>query len=246
MEENRHRGLADREFELGDTGVFDGERYFDVVVEYAKAAPGDIVIRITVTNRGPDAAAVHLFPTLWFRNQWTWGAAHDGVETKPSLRVVAPGRVVATHPDLGEYEFSYEASGAAPLFTENETNQQRLYGQSNAGPFVKDGFHATVIGGDEGATNAETGTKFSPHVRMELGAGGSCDHWYRLTEKSIAAAGGPADLAEVLRVRREEADAFYASMAPRDEAAATVARQGYSGMVWSKQFYLHPNGQIPA
>ncbi len=237
LAENRRRGLADREFELGDTGVFGDERYFDVVVEYAKAAPGDIVIRITVTNRGPDSAPLHLIPTVWFRNQWTWGAAHDGVETKPSLRMEAPGRVAASHPTLGDYEFTYEDSDAAPLFTENETNTERLYGQANAGPFVKDGFHRRVIGGDATATNARGGTKFSPHLRIELGGGESSEHWFRLTEKSVVPTAAEQDPADVLRLRREEADAFYASFLPKDREAAGVARQGYAGLVWSKQFY---------
>ncbi len=236
--ENARRGLRDREFELADTGVFDDERYFDVVAEYAKAAPDDIAIRITVTNRGPDPAPYHLLPTLWFRNQWTWGEAHEGIGEKPTLTLTEPGQVAAHHPKLGDFTFRYEDAEAPPLFTENETNVERLYGQPNATPFVKDGFHATVIHGDPTATNATTGTKFAPHLTATLAPGESRTHHLRLTASTNNQQ--PITNNNTLFTRRsQEADTFHSAITPPtlDAAARAIIRQGYAGLVWSKQFY---------
>ncbi len=256
IEENARRGLHEREFELGDTGIFDNERYFDVAAEYAKAAPDDIAISITITNRGPDPAPYHLLPTLWFRNQWTWNAAHESLSTKPTLELERPGDVAVSHPDLGDFTFHYEDTDAPPLFTENETNTSRLYGQPNATPFVKDGFHDAVIHGDTTATHPTSGTKFAPHLTATLAPGESRSHHLRLTRRPASHqstqpdqrsdAGSPASprasalsIEKVLTTRRAECDAFHAAIAPSDLSAdaRSVTRQGYAGLVWSKQFY---------
>ncbi len=240
--ENRARGLKDREFELTDVGVFDEDRYFDVLVEYAKKSPADIAIRITITNRGPDPAPYHLLPTIWFRNQWTWEAAHEGLDSKPVLRLTAPGQVAAHHPKLGDYSFAYADSEAPPLFTENETNLTRLYGGTNATPFVKDGFHDTVIHGDLTATNSSSGTKFAPHLTATLAPGQSRTHHLRLTgspapEQRLSPTQLPDLNSQLFAQRLTECDAFHASLAPVDQAAAQITRQGYAGLIWTKQFY---------
>jgi hypothetical protein len=171
--ENQRRTRAQREYELSDTGVFDGERYFDVDVTYAKAAPDDICIEITVCNRGPDAAPLHVLPTLWFRNTWSWGATDDDdVTTKPTIRGVSDTRVRAEHPTLGAFWFDVEEAPERWLFTENETNAARLFGAANASPQVKDGFHAAVVEGRADAVNPErVGTKCAPHRVMTLAGG---------------------------------------------------------------------------
>ncbi len=239
VSENRKRGLADREFELADTGIFDDERYFDVTAEYAKAAPDDIAIRITITNRGPDPAPIHLLPTLWFRNQWTWGADHDGLTEKPTLRLVTPGHVAASHPRLGDYAFTYEDTDSPPLFTENETNLTRLYGGTNASPFAKDGFHDTVIHGDATTTNSTSGTKFAPHLRFTLAPGESTTHHLRLTGGEAARHSHQPSTKnhQLFAIRAAESEEFHHTFAPRHAAAALITRQGYAGLVWSKQFY---------
>ena len=142
IETNRRRSREEFEYELLDTGIFDDDRYFDVFVEYAKEGPEDILVRITVHNRGPEAARLRVLPTLWFRNTWSWGED----ERKPSLREAGPGVIQATHPELGEYWLHCDGAPEL-LFTENESNAQRLWGQPNASPYVKDAFHAYVIAG---------------------------------------------------------------------------------------------------
>src|SRR5262245_26793804 len=166
IDENRRRGKDAGEFELVDTGVFDGGRYFDVFAEYAKASANDILIRVTVHNRGPDAAALHLLPTLWFRNTWSWGRTGEGYWPKPRLARGRErlGEVVAEHACLGRYRLSVGPSpnGSRPplLFTENETNSRRLFGSDGSSPFVKDAFHEHVIHGRTEVVNPEgAGTK---------------------------------------------------------------------------------------
>ena len=167
------------EYELLDTGVFDEDRYFDVVVEYAKAAPDDLLIEITAFNRGPEAATLHLLPTLWFRNTWSWG---DDAP-RPSLAQAADvaGAVRAEHPELGEWRWRADTS-AELLFCENETNNQRLFGGVNASPYVKDGVNDFVVGGVRDAVNpARTGTKAAAHHVLEIGAGESASIRVRLS-----------------------------------------------------------------
>ncbi|MEU5000507.1 glucosidase [Streptomyces sp. NPDC021622] len=235
---NRARGRQEFEYELLDTGIFDDDRYFDVTVEYAKAAPDDILIQITAENRGPEEAPLHLLPTLWFRNTWSWS---DGTN-KPEMTAVTGGKgtsvIRTTHGELGSHELHFE--GDVPLlFTENETNHERLFGSANASPYVKDGIGRCVVDGESGAVNPErTGTKAAAHYTLTVPAGGSSSVRLRL-----APAGTDISLTRgfdtVLRDRRKEADAFYAALTPPSlgEDEARVLRQALAGMLWSKQYY---------
>src|SRR3954454_1812701 len=180
VETNRGRSREDFEYELLDTGVFDANRYFDVFVEYAKGDPEDMLVRITVHNRGPEAAELHLLPTLWFRNTWSW----DKDTAKPSLRQSADGTILASQAQLGDRTLHCEGSPEL-LFTENETNATRLWGQPNAtSPYVKDAFHDYVVSGKHDAVNpAQRGTKAAAHYCLEVPAGGSKVVRLRLTTK---------------------------------------------------------------
>ncbi|HVU24215.1 MAG TPA: hypothetical protein VHE13_08830, partial [Opitutus sp.] len=249
--ENRRRGRNEPEFELLDTGVFDGNRYFDVFAEYAKAAPDDICIKVTVANRGPDAARLHVLPTLWFRNTWSWGCRHEGCEVKPRMQAVGDAQVQCDHPSLGRFIWELENAGTL-LFTENETNAARLFGATNASPFVRDAFHEHVVGGRGAAVNpARTGTKCAAHRVLELGAGEQHVWRLRLRAADDAPRGRPAFGAEFEKVfaeRRREADEFYADLrgvgasketqAPfgggklaRTDEAERVLRQAYGGLL---------------
>ena len=169
VETNGRRSRDEMEYELLDTGVFAEDRYFDVFVEYAKASAEDVLIKISVHNRGPEAAPLHLLPTLWFRNTWSWGRTVP----KPVLSQVDGQQIHAFHPELGDYTLHYEGK-AQPLFTENESNASRLWGQPNPSPYVKDAFHEFVIGGQKDAVNpARSGTKAAAHYRLDVPAGGS-------------------------------------------------------------------------
>ncbi len=172
--ENRARTRRDPEFELADTGIFDGGRLFDVQVEYAKAAPDDILVRISVDNLGPEAATLHLLPTLWFRNTWSWGRDDDEYPARPAITSNGPAALEAVHPTLGRFTL---VAGAGPdgrlpelLFTDNETNTERLFGKPNQAPFVKDAFHDRVVGGRESAVNPAG----SGHERRRLGTASRC------------------------------------------------------------------------
>src|SRR5271157_3194590 len=169
IETNRRRSREEMEYELLDTGVFNDDRYFDVFVEYAKADPEDVLIKISVHNRGPEAAQIHVLPTLWFRNTWSWGDD----ETKPLLGQVDREQIHASHPQLGEYTLQCEGA-AELLFTENESNAGRLWGQPNSSPYVKDAFHEYVVSGKREAVNpARTGTKAAAHYVLDVPAGQS-------------------------------------------------------------------------
>jgi len=244
---NRERGKADPEFELLDTGVFEGNRYFDVQAEYAKADADDILIRITVANRGPEAATIHLLPTLWFRNTWSWGREGEGYWPKPALRRGGPMRIEADHQSLGRYllEAGTVAGAPAPtlLFTDNETNVARLFNVPNAQPYVKDAFHRYVVQGERDAVNpAESGTKAAVHYVLAIPAGEARVVQLRLRQRATSpedAFGAGFDRVFDARVR--EADEFYAERIP---AAATederrVMRQGYAGLLWTKQFFYY-------
>ena len=237
IDENRRRGRSEPEYELADTGVFDEDRFFDLQVEYAKAAPDDILVRITATNRGPDGAALHLLPTLWFRNTWSWGRHH----ARPTLAAagsIAGGKVVrADHPQLGEYHL---VAGGSPslLFTDNESNAQHLWGVANPWPYVKDGIDAAVVGGLPDRVNPEAiGTKMAAHYRLTLAAGASEVILLRLNKGAAQSPVPDADA--VFTTRIAEADAFYATLAGEtltpDEAL--VQRQACAGLIWSKQWY---------
>ena len=233
LETNRRRSRQEMEYELLDTGAFDGDRYFDVFVEYAKADPEDILVRITVHNRGPETAELHLLPTLWFRNTWSW----DGNAPKPTLRQVGERAVLASHERLGARTLSCEGNPEL-LFTENESNATRLWGQANSSPYVKDAFHAYLISGVREAVNrAKTGTKAAAHYRLEVPAGGSKAVRLRLSEKPAAQPFDQFDA--ILAARLADADEFYNRIAPHslNEDERRVYRQALAGMLWGKQYY---------
>jgi mannosylglycerate hydrolase MGH1-like protein len=245
IETNRRRGKQEFEYELLDTGVFDQDRYFDVFVEYAKASPEDILIQITVANRGPEPATLHLLPTIWFRNVWSWG----GEAVRPVLRQAAGeagGVIAVSHPELGERRLHAEGA-AALLFTENETNHERLFNSPNRTPYVKDGVDSYIVHGRQEAVNPEkTGTKASAHYPLTVGAGESRTIRLRLCEAPAASAPkkpGPfgSDFDAVMKTRRQEADEFYATVIPPslNADATNVMRQALAGMLWSKQFYYY-------
>jgi hypothetical protein len=233
VEENRRRGRQDPEFELLDTGVFDDDRYFDVLVEYAKASPDDLLMRITVHNRGPDAATIDLLPQLWFRNTWSW---NNGA--KPGLSL-ADGAVVAHHERLGEYRLHVEG-GPELLFTDNETNTARVFGvQGSHGPF-KDAFHEYLIAGHaEAIRQAPKGTKVAVHERREIAPGATAQMRLRLTSRG---ADTPFDdFDALLEQRRAEADAFYAVLHAglTDPDARNIQRQAFAGMIWTQQLFQY-------
>ena len=237
--DNRQRGLNAPECELLDTGIFNDNRYFDVTVEYAKADANDILIRLTIANRGSEKATLHLLPTLWFRNTWSWGAVPDEITTKPSMRLQQGGLAHVQHDGLGEFIFAYEGE-ATPLFTDNETNNVRLFGQKNGTAFVKDAFHERVIHGKTDATNsANVGTKFAPHYVIELHAGEERIVRLRLSTTDEVLNEPFAEFDNIFYQRILEEEEFFAAITPPgvDEAAKNVARQGYAGLLWSKQFY---------
>jgi hypothetical protein len=242
LRNNRARGRDALEYELLDTGVFDDDRYFDVFVEYAKASPEDLLVQVTVHNRGPADAELHLLPTLWFRNVWAWGGGAE----RPALREVAgsppQSLVEASHPTLGVRHL-YCAGQPRLLFTENETNAERLFGAPNSAPFVKDGINDFVVRGRGEAINPERqGTKVAAHYPLSVPAGGSRTVQLRLSDVAPVALGEGAfgrAYEEAMRARRAEADAFYAAVIPKalGADAASVMRQALAGMLWSKQFY---------
>jgi hypothetical protein len=240
IDENRHRGKDQPEFELKDAGVFDANRYFDVQAEYAKASEDDILIRIVVTNHGPDSASLDLLPQLWFRNSWSWGCRHEGCGVRPSIQLEAPNQVIASHPTLGRYRLT-AAAGAEWLFTENESNAELLWGASNASPFVKDAFHRRVVRGEREACNpAQRGTKVAAWFQLTLEPGASRELRLRLSPVELKSRTPLGDEFEKLFTQRiAEADRFYAELLPEgmtnDERL--VARQAYAGLLWSKQFY---------
>jgi hypothetical protein len=242
---NRQRGRHDFEYELLDTGAFDDHRYFDVFVEYAKASAEDILVEITVHNRGPEAAVLHVLPTIWFRNTWSWG----GDALRPEL--VQPGHqsaVTVSHPALGRRYF--HAEGAATfLFTENDSNNERLFQSPNASLYVKDGIDEHIVHGRQETVNPKkTGTKAAAHYPLTIAAGSSEVLRLRLNDVTPAAEGsskkgsrGPfaTEFATVMDARRREADEFYGTIIPAslDEDQARVMRQALAGMLWTKQFF---------
>ncbi len=233
IETNRGRSREEFEYELLDTGAFDDDRYFDVFVEYAKEGPEDVLVRITVHNRGPEAARLRVLPTLWFRNTWSWGDD----EPKPSLREVRPGVIQATHHELGEYWLSCDGAPEL-LFTENESNASRLWSQPNPSPYVKDAFHAYTISGRGEAVNpAKVGTKAAAHYALEVPAGGSKTVRLRLSAARVDQPFGAFE--EIFKRRIADADEFYDRITPKslNEDQRRVHRQALAGMLWSKQYY---------
>ncbi len=239
VRENRARSTAEREFELIDTGIFDAGRYFDVVIEWAKASPDDLLLRVTVHNRGPEAATLHLLPHLWARNDWTWEADRlDAADRRrPSLRV-QDGSVLAEHPAHDARVFEVEGD-AAWLMCENETNFARLYGLPPGGP-VKDGINdAVVLGRREGLSESGVGSKCAAHHVLSIEAHGSAV--LRARFRPRGAKPGFAGFDRVLAARRAEADAFYDALQAgiADQDARLVQRQAFAGLLWCKQAYLY-------
>ncbi len=241
VEENRRRGKGDLEFELVDTGIFDDNRYFDVIIEYAKASADDILIRIEATNRGTAAAPLHLLPTVWFRNTWSWGL--DARKPRANRDDTVDGTAIKlVHNYYGNRWFYCEGKPEL-LFTENETNAQRLYGLENESPYVKDGINDYIVHGATQAVNpAATGTKAAAHYQMSVGPGQTIALRLRLSDSApgeLNALDGKFD--ELLNQRRFEADEFYATVIPEDASAdrKNVMRQALGGLLWSKQFYYY-------
>jgi hypothetical protein len=233
VETNKRRSREEMEYELLDTGIFDEDRYFDVFVEYAKADPEDTLVRITVHNRGPEDAQIHVLPTLWFRNTWTW----EQGEPKPVIGQVGENKISASHPSLGEYTLHCEGATEL-LFTENESNNEKLWGQPNPTPYVKDAFHRYVISGESDAVNpAKTGTKAAAHYLLDIPAGGSKVLRVRLRTKAAADAFTTFD--QTFDSRLAEANEFYDRITPTNlsEDERRVHRQALAGMLWSKQYY---------
>jgi hypothetical protein len=241
VEQNRQRTRRDPEYELLDTGIFNDDRYFDVFVEYAKATIDDILIRITAVNRGPESAELHLLPTLWFRNTWSW----DSHGTRPQLRAgqQASGYAVieADHTTLGR-RWLYCAGAPALLFTENETHYWRLFGVPNHTPFVKDGINGYIVQGHQEAVNPKlVGTKAAAHYRLTLGAGETGTLRLRLRDTRPRSEPFGRAFDELIAQRLREANEFYATVIPTtlSDDAKRVMRQALAGLLWSKQFYYY-------
>jgi len=238
--ENRRRDKRQPEFELLDTGIFNENRYFDVFVEYAKAGVDDICIRISVANRGPETANLRLLPTIWFRNTWSWG----GLDRRPDLRQshAAPNPVIELeHPQIGR-RWLYCENSPELLFTENETNAQRLWGLPNRHPYVKDSFHDYIIHDTKNAVNAEKkGTKAAAHYNLKLAPGETAVVRLRLSDTSFFKNEAFRDFDGTFSQRVREANDYYATVIPQDlsEDAKKVMRQGFAGLLWSKQFYYY-------
>jgi hypothetical protein len=248
VEENRRRDKRATEFELLDTGVFNEDRYFDIFVEYAKADVEDILVRITVVNRGPERAELHLLPTIWFRNTWSWGAG--GNDSRPHMKRAESdgpnGEKAATveleHPQYGKRRLYCEGEPGL-LFTENETNSRRLYGTANGSPYVKDAFNDFLVNGVETAVNPEgSGTKAAAHYALSINAGETATLRLRLSDQATASRSAQPfgeDFDRIFQKRMSEADEFYSTVIPESLSvdARNVMRQSLAGLLWSKQFY---------
>ncbi len=250
VETNRSRDRYESEYELLDTGIFDGDRYFDVFAEYAKADTEDILIKISIANRGPEAASLHVLPTLWFRNTWSWPDSG----AKPVLaKLEGTGNSVVhaqiTNPLLQQYmhDYYFYCDGVVPLlFTENETNNQRIFDTPNLSPFVKDGINNAVVHGQQEAVNpGQIGTKVAPHYELTVAAGQTQEIRFRLTKQAPNQIGEPfgAYFEQQFAARLQEADQFYATVIPpvvqADRDRANVMRQSLAGMMWTKQYFYY-------
>jgi hypothetical protein len=241
VDENRRRSKQEREFELVDTGVFDEDRYFDVFVEYAKVDSDDLLARITVVNRGPEAAPLRLLPTVWFRNTWAWNGETTRQRMCQAADPPAGTSVIAIdHRDLGA-RWLYCAGAPGLLFTENDTNTERLFGYANGARYFKDGIDEAVVKRRSSAVNpGQTGTRAAAHYALTLPAGETTTVLLRLSDKEPAAVRDPfADADDVFERRLQEANEFYDTVIPRDLSsdARSVMRQSLGGLLWSKQFY---------
>jgi len=242
--ENGRRQYCDREYEIEETGVFDEGRYWDLSIEYAKGAPGDICIRLTAKNCGPETARLHILPTLWFRNTWAWGRVDEFSKRKPTMKLVGPNQLETLHDTLGHhnYELVTAPGDVKPvwMFTENESNSLRLFGVPNRTPFVKDAFHRHVIHNEKLAINpAHTGTKSAVWLQAELAPGAETRVELRLTRIDMQHGKKQRDpFAQILTARRVECDSFYRDvLGPLEPEEARIAREAYAGLLWTKQFY---------
>ena len=241
VEENRQRGRGKTEFELIDTGVFDNDAYFDIVVEYAKASAEDILIKISITNRGTKAENLHVLPTLWFRNTWSW----NGEQAKPMLKV-APSNdqikvIEALHPTLGN-RWLYCNGSAELLFTENETNFERIFGTKNSSVYCKDGINDCVVNGEVDRINPnKIGTKVSAHHILTIDAGETLEMKLRLTDSPNLQQPLGHEFDQIFQTRVTEADEFYQKLATPElnEDLLNVQRQAFAGILWGKQFYQY-------
>src|SRR5918911_2345509 len=242
VEENRRRNKEQPEFELIDTGVFDEDRYFDVFVEYAKADVEDILVRIEVVNRGPEIAQLHLLPTIWFRNRWSWGYGDPRPEMRRTVSVTNDALIELEH-DYYDRRLLYCEGTPELLFTENETNSQRLYRAANSTPYVKDGINDYIVRGLREAVNpAQVGTKAAAHYLLNLSAGEHATvrlRFMKMMDSLDASNIFGANFEQVFVERQREADEFYVGVIPQELSAdaQNVMRQSFAGMLWSKQFY---------
>ena len=237
VEENRRRGTLAPEFELIDTGIFNADRYFDVSVEYAKADVDDILINVAVTNRGPEEASLNLLPTIWFRNTWSW---NQNGTAKPSLRKTNPGTILVNHAELGR-RWLYCDGEPELLFTENDTNTQRLFNVTNGSHYVKDGINDYIVHGNQQAVNPEeAGTKAAANYKLTIGPGETATVRLRLTDHiHNKRQDAFANFEKIFGARLHEADEFYQTVITKhlSNDARLVMRQAFAGMLWSKQFY---------
>lgn len=232
--ENRRRTKADPEFELLDTGIFDGDKYFDVFIEYAKADKDDVLIKFTVHNRGDKDAAINILPTLWFRNTWSWGQD----DYKPKMRSIGDGKITIQHKDLGEYMLHSEGEHRANVFCDNETNVKRFYGLNEPGYF-KDGVNEYIVGGNENAVNFQQGTKVALNYDISVPSRGAVT--IRLRLESHRNPLPFEDFDTIFLARQKETDQFYNDLQQDVESAdgKLVQRQAFAGMLWNKQFYYY-------
>ncbi len=234
--ENQRRGYDEPEFELVDTGIFDHHEYFDVFVEYAKHSPEDILIQISIVNRAASAKTLHILPTVWFRNTWSWQSDSQ----KPILSHAA-NVIHASHPSLGNRWLYFENCHNV-LFTENETNSQRLFGVKNHSPYVKDGINDYIIHGDQQAVNpSQTGTKAATHYQLEIGAGETQIIRLRLSDIPDLAEPLAEEFDTTLQLRQQEADEFYQFISANNLSAdiRQVQRQAFAGLLWTKPEMLN-------
>jgi hypothetical protein len=247
LNENRARSREVPEFELLDTGIFDSDRYFDLFVEYAKASPGDILIRITAHNRAASAAPLHIIPTVWFRNTWSWGRSGEGFTTKPNLFLAKPGQISLAHPHLEPMCLLADPlnPGGQPqaLFTENESNKWRLFGGENATPYVKDAFHRYLVEGETKAVNPKLlGTKAGFVYSLTVPAHGSVELRFQLKTASDSHPDRfTKEFDSVFAARIEECNDFFDSVIPESASAEerNILKQSYAGLLWTKQFYYY-------
>jgi hypothetical protein len=247
VEENRRRGRLEPEFEITDTGIFDGNNYFDVFIEYAKASPNDILVKITAHNRSAKDAPLSLVPNIWFRNTWAWGRSGEGYTTKPHISLLDQDRLLLVHPQLDPLVLlldpKHKKLHPTPLFTDNESNLNRLYGRDNVTPYTKDAFHRYIVNGEAAAVNPNhMGTKAAFLCNTMVPARGSVELRLRLVSSFAPQKETFGDdFDEVFAKRKAECEEFYTSLLPAQSSGEqkTILTQSYAGLLWTKQFYYY-------